>query len=186
MSAGTYLPRLVLAAAAVASVATSRVAPTWSVDQRGPFDPITIDDQSPERTFLIRAALRSDLPLRSVFGLTRVHLELRARDVTGVRPAGVTVELKHREPFSFGDRQEVIIAPGGTVAVELTMGAWSECAADLCVEDYLLTFKRTDLLDDPIIDITGEIVIDAESEDGDSPPPGTRIDLDVDDLGPVP
>lgn len=184
MSAGKHLPRLVLAAAAVASVATSTIAPTWSVDRRGSFEPFAIDDQTPERGFLIRATLQSDQALQSVFGLARVHLELRARDVTGVRPAGITVELSHGE-LSFPDRQEVIIAPGGTVAVDLSTGAWSSCAAARCAESFTLTLKRMDLADDPIVDVTGEIVIDVEGEAADTPP-GTRIDFDVEDLGPVP
>jgi hypothetical protein len=184
MSVRRHVPRLVLVTAALASIATQPVIPEWVLDQQAPFEAQILDDPEPTRTIALQGVLSSSQALSSINGSVSVHLELRARDVSGVHGAEVTVTLNSagRVPES----RILRIPPGGTAIVDLFQPAFERCATEMCVEDYTLSIRRTALADDPIVDVTGQIAIEAHGIDGDVPPPGTLLDLDVTDLGPQP
>jgi len=186
MSTGKHLPRIVLAVAALASIATSQVLNEWFLDQRATVDPLALDDVDPLGTLAIQGVLRSQQSLLVLDGSMNVRLELRARDVTGVRAAEVVAVLTS-DARSFDTHREVVsIPPGGIATVNLFLPAWRDCASELCTENYTVTLRRTALADDPIIDVTGTATIEVHGDDGEVPPPGTLLELDVTDIGPVP
>lgn len=121
MPARSYLPRLVsrlvLAAAALASIATSAPLNEWLLDQRAPLEPMALADPEPTSSFAIQAVLRSAQPLTGLNGDVSVHLELRARDVTGVRAAEVLVTLE--SPTRPPETRVVSIPPGGSTIADI-------------------------------------------------------------------
>ena len=186
MSAGKYLVRLVLPVAALASIATSQVSNDWFLDENAALDALALDDPGPTRTIAIQGVLTSREPLIAPRGGVLVHLELRARDVTGVRPAEVTAVLaSERRPLD-AERQVISVVPGGVTVVDLLLPAWMDCGAQPCIEDFTLSLRRTALDEDPIVDVTGTVTFEMSGDGGDIPPSGTQLELDVSDLGPVP
>jgi hypothetical protein len=186
MSLRRHLPRIVLAAAAAATIATSPATNPWFLGAGESLEPFALDDVEPTRVLAIEAVVGTGE--QAAFGTdggVRVTLELSARDVTGVRPAEVEVELRSEDRAAERDRQIVTVVPGGRTSVALELPAWLECEARTCTEDFTVTLRRVPAEEDPIVDVTGLVRVDFSAE-GPAEPPDADLLLDVTDLGPVP
>jgi hypothetical protein len=184
MSARSVFPGLVIITAALASIATSQVVPEWTLSQRAPAVALTLNDAELDRAIAIQGVLRSSVILEDVNGGLTVHLQLRARDVSGVRPAEVRVTL---ESAGFPPViRNVSVLPAGTTPVDLFQDAFGRCATEVCVEDYTISIQRLADPDAVDFDVSGEVLLDVRGFDGEVPPPGTVLELDVTDLGPLP
>jgi hypothetical protein len=187
MSLRRYLPRLVLAAGAVASIATEAVTQPWALETREGLVPQILDDTTPTNVRALKPVLASNQALSFVEASVTVQLELHARDATGARPAEVVVELASATSLSDLDRQVVSIPPGGTATAELALPALAACGGVASCEDrFELRLRRTPLDGDPSIEVTGSVAVDANSEGRPGGPTDAALSLDVADLGPVP
>src|SRR5512132_3380903 len=108
-----YLSRLVLVAGTLASIATQSAydGEPWTLETSEALVPQVLDDATPTNARLLTATLDSRGALFLLDGKVAVHLELRARDVTGVRPAEVDVELVATQGGASADRKIFSIQP---------------------------------------------------------------------------
>ena len=183
MSIRKNLARLVLVLGAGASIATSRMQePLWRISDPTPLLTHVLDDQLSTSRHAIQAVLRSRSRLDGLVGDATVRIDLRARDVSGVRPTELLIVLS--TPDGLVDREVVALAPGESRVVELLLPLWTDCESDLCVEDLDLSVTRTNLADDPVVDVSGTVEADASGLGG-TPPVGTTITVDATSLGPI-
>jgi len=187
MSPRRYLPRLVLVAGTLASIATQRVydSEPWTLETSEALVPQVLDDATPTNVRVLTTTLDSRGALFLLDGKVTVRLEMRARDVTGVRPAEVDVELVSTPGGASADRKILSIQPGGVATAELVVPALVGCSSLTCEERYELRLRRTPLQDDPIVDVTGSVAVDVTGEEGPVVPSDTVLLLDALDLGPV-
>lgn len=188
MSLRRYLPHLVLVAGTLASIASEPAYDArepWTLETSEALVPQILDDATPTNVRLLTATLDSRGALFLLDGKVTVQLDLRARDVTGVRPAEVAVELVPMAAGASADRRIYSIPPGVTARVELTVPALVGCSSLTCEERYELRLQRTPLQDDPIIDVTGSVAVDVTGDEGPVVPSDTVLSLDAADLGPV-
>lgn len=186
MSLRRYLPRLVLVAGALAAIATQGVVEQWTLQAGEALVPQALADTTPLNVRVLTAGVTSRDTLGFLESTLTVQLELRARDVTGTRPAMVEVELISTRPGSVPFERELIsIAPGGTATVELFAPVLGSCGVS-CSDQIQLKLRRTVLADDPIIDVTGSVEVEVIGNGGMVAPDGTVLELDVADVGPVP
>jgi hypothetical protein len=185
MSFRRHLPRIVLAAAAVASIATSSIQ--WFIDRSEPLPQLDLDDREPTTMYAIQGILDTgeDEP-RSRGGEVQVSIDLSARDATGAQPATVEVDLRSVARDSEIDHQVFTVAPGGRVSGRLTLLAWPECMARSCTEDFTLTVRRQPAQGGPTTEVSGTVYIDFSADGASEPPPGAGLILGVTSLGPVP
>jgi hypothetical protein len=186
MKARKYLARIVFAAGAFASIATTQVLDQWRLDAGEDLVPQVLDDTTSRNVRSLTATLTSSDPLPFVSGNVAVHLQLRARDVTGVNAAQLELELVSMQGAG-SDRRPVLVTPGGVTTVDLSVPALDHCAGTVaCTERFELRLRRESVPEDPIIEITGTIELQAFGDDASTPPPGAVLELDVADLGPLP
>ncbi len=183
MKLRSHLPRIVLAVAAAASVATSYVN-QWSLDATTTLEPITIDDSQPVRVQAIQAVATSgDLPPQAPFGGVTVSLVLSAPVVEGARFAEVDVELRADAHAGEVDRRIVTIPPSGRAEVELQVPGWIECGSRTCTEDYTLTLRHVPADAASSITVSGTVSASFGDEGSTERPPGAGIEVNVVDLG---
>ncbi len=191
MSLRTILPRVVLAAAAAASIATSQL--WWTLEEMALLEPVALEDRAPTSAYAIQATVET--PYRgcadsngemTVCGDLQVSFDLSVRDVTGVLSAQVEVELRSLTNDSEGVSQLFTVGPGAPTTGHLSVSAWSECASGSCTEDFTLTLRRRPASGDPVVEVTGSVRARTQGPESSEPPAGARIALDVTNLGPVP
>lgn len=185
MSVRRWFVRLVLVVAVLASIATS--APLrWTLLDSVPIEELTLDDAAPTRTFAIHGSLTSQDALYVGQEVARLHVELQTRNEANARAAEVIVTFTLNAEVVESKQQVVGVLPGIMTSVDLELPAWVDCDAAPCSQDYTVTLQRRALVDDPRVDISGQIEIEATGDDSDSPPPGVALELDITDLGPAP
>ncbi|HWO26907.1 MAG TPA: hypothetical protein VNO30_49595 [Kofleriaceae bacterium] len=186
MIARKHLARIVFAAGVLASIASTPVINRWQLDASEGLVPQVLDDTTPLNVRSLTATLTSTEPLPLVSGNIAVHLQLRARDVTGVNAAQLEVELVSMQGAG-SDRRPVLVMPGNLATVVLSVPALDHCLDTVaCTERFELRLRRESLPEDPTIEITGIIELEAFGDDVQTPPPGAVLALDVADLGPLP
>jgi hypothetical protein len=178
-----HLPRIVLAVAAAASVATSYVN-QWSVEATATLASITIDDPQAASVQKIQAVATSgDLPPRDPFGTITVSLVLSAPAVEGAPFAEVDVELRADARAGEIDRRIVTIPPSGRTEVELQLPGWIECGSQTCSEDYTLTLRRVPAGAASSITVSGKVEVSFGDDGSSERPSGASLEVNVVDRG---
>lgn len=156
--------RLTIAAAAIASIATSIALPTITETQ--PLEPLVLDSQNPTRTYAIQIRFVGE-PESSPSGMLDVDLDLLA-GAGAAQDLRLTLARVGELPET--DEQTILVAPGGRHAATLSLGAWITCEpATECVEDYTLTVART-ATDAPAIEIAGNVEVEAIHHENETEP----------------
>lgn len=190
MSHRKHLARLVLAGGALASIATSRIEPTWTLIEEQPLGllGVVLDDEVPSQRLALAGTLhtRSEDDRFAIGGSVQVTIELRAIAVSGVRAAEVEVVFASELDPGKSVRLTERVDPGRTVTRTLSFDAWNGCDRNQCLEDYLLTLRRLNDSDDVAVELAGVATITAIGTNDDVPPDGAALELEVTDLGPLP
>jgi hypothetical protein len=185
MSLRRYLPRIVIAAAAAASIATSAI--TYSLEETVALEPVVLDAQAPTSTYAIQATVETgeDSP-EPRSGEVMVSFDLSGRVVPDVMSSQVEVELRSAAREDEVARELFTVPSGGRVSGHLTLEAWAGCASRSCIEDFTLTVRLLPAADRLPVDVTGSVHAQFSAFDSREPPPGSDIVIDVTPLGPVP
>jgi hypothetical protein len=159
------LARIVLATAAAASVATSKVPRDWQLTAGAPRVTAVVEDATPRLVTGFHAELGGWGPAGVDGGLLSVRVTLRAR-TTG--PGTATGRLVLEARTYPGETLGYALVRGETRTFDLDLPVFDRCLADPCSADATLTIERDFQLDDPALDITIESTVDANGA-GDQP-----------------
>jgi hypothetical protein len=168
------IARIVLAAAAIASAATSPIARDWQLTADAPAFAAAVDDATPHLDRSFRAELRGFGGQHVDGGLLTAHVVLRARPTgAGTATGRLVLQSTGRPPETVG----YALARGETQTFDLDLAVFGDCTADPCLADAALAIERDFQLDDPAIDTTVSGSIDATGV-GDQPLAATlRLDV---------
>jgi len=160
------LARIVLAAAAAASVATSQIPKEWQLLADAPTVTAVIDDANPRFTLGLHAELRDWGAGLVDGGLLIAHVTLHARTTGTSLATGRLVLEPSAQPTGYA------LAPGETRTFDIDQPVFASCTTSPCFADATLRIERDFQQDDPPIDITIVPSVDA-SGPGRDPNPGT-------------
>ena len=179
---------LVLAAGAIASVATSRILPEWTLSREVPIA-IALDSTTPTSLHAISAELNGPVPLDGLFGSVDLELDVSTAP-TGTATAAVVLILRAGEVEL--DRETVGLAANSRTTVTLGGSAFFACR-DVgtlpCVDDWELDVEWLPVVDAPGVTVDGAVTVSAHGRDPDEdmlPPQGTTMAVTVTDLGSPP
>ena len=184
MSLRSHLPRIVIAAGAAASIATTQL--WWTVEQTASLDPSVLDEQNPTRLYAIQATAETGKRTpASPDGEVDISIDLSAREGTGVQSINVEVELS--SPTDGGIQTlSLTVPPGGHATGTVSVNVWEGCMPPSCTENLTLTLRRQQAVGSPTIDVTGSVYAQFRGAESRDPPPGAGIVLDITNVGPVP
>jgi hypothetical protein len=178
---------LVLAAGALASVATSVAIAEWTLSREVPLE-ITLGNTRPTRMYAIAAELNGPFQLDGLFGSTEIQVDVSTAP-TGTATAAVVLVL--RAGGVELDRETVGLAANSRTTVFLVAGAFAACrdgdrVVPPCVDAWELDLEWLPVIDAPDVTLTGTVTVRANGRDEDEdmlPPPGTTMAVTVTDLG---
>jgi hypothetical protein len=177
---------LVLAAGALASVATSYVIEEWNFARSVPVE-TALDATRPLSQHAISAELTGAFPIRGLYGYLEVEVEVTAA-LTGTATSATTLILRQGEVEL--DRETVGLAPAARTTVTLSANAFTAgCEVAPCVDGWELDIERLPVVDSPGVTISGDATLTINGTDDDEdmlPPPGTELFVTITELGPPP
>ncbi len=172
------LATTVLAAGAVASIATSSLA--WQLEASAPVPATILDVAKPSVGYRVHAELTGPFPDPS--GTVELRIEVTFPP-DRPNPASLLVEITDDDDADNSEVVEVTVSPdsGGIYAY---LSAWQGCEAAPCVEDFTVWIERTDLEGPPVTPIMlhGDVRIQAGEPGGAEPPAGSELTVTVTEI----
>jgi hypothetical protein len=157
-------PRITLAVAAAASVATSQLPQGWWVSGSAPLDQIDLDGEHTKAVYAIHIEVTGTGPYTDLAGDLTPHLSARA---TGLLTTQAVLRVTMRSITNPGvETVEDRMLPDSSGASWTELPAWTHCATPPCVEDLELTVELigTDALS---ATVTGTIDVSARGDNYD-------------------
>jgi hypothetical protein len=168
---------LVLVVGGLASIATSRIAQEWTLNDEQLL-PAGVIDQTDSITYPIRVEIRGPGPFTSLNGLAQATVQIDARSAPTTSTA-VTVRLRSTtHPEIPVDEESILFDSDSVHEIVVAFPSWNGCQNDACAENFELEVMRLETPTPTIYDITGSIEIDANGS-GETPPDGTSLTVTI-------
>lgn len=168
-----FVPCLLIAAGAFASIATSKAPPAWTLSQEQDLTAAVIDTTTPAARYHVHVELHGPEPFVGLEGTLEAEIAVTARTTSS---ATATIEI---DSLTHPDVMPAKTSAGlnSTMTNYLATDILLACESDPCVEDYELVVEP-ETTDVPTIDVTGNVVVLASGEQGPMPA-GTALDITV-------
>jgi hypothetical protein len=176
------LPRIALAIAALAAIATSAPEPQrWSVYGYGQLQLTALDTSRPTATYGIKTEIFGEGPYAHLVGDLTVTVNVRS-ETTPTSTVTLKITLVDNANPENVDIQFLTLMNNGVGSVELTLPVWRPCeTTPNCghfVETQRLTIERTTPETTPALFISGSANV-IGSADGKVQPPDARTTVMV-------
>jgi hypothetical protein len=171
-----WIPRLVLVAGALASVATSRIVTSWELSDDATLSLSTIEAAG-SVTYPIQIELGGAGPYPALDGTLTATITIAPR-TSPTLANSVLVRLASTTDATVFDESLWPRLGDDSNVVSISIPAWNGCNDEACAENLELVITSQSL--EPLnADITGTLAVTAHAEGGDEAPEGTSISITV-------
>jgi hypothetical protein len=159
-----FWPRITLAVAAIASIATSQAPEGWNVQSSAPITLVTLDREHPKATFAIHTDVTGTGPYTDLYGYVTTYLHVRATGTFTTQPI-LRITLR-----SLTDPTQVSVED--RVLPNTSSEAWGDiavfglCATPPCTEEVELIAELVNA-DGLTVEIDGTIQVSASGDNYD-------------------